>query len=298
MSTATNLTWASAIKNHPDFKKSTESIGSFASIIDDTSFDAATCLCNVGNEPDPIIIFPSAIDRRPLAIHNIKDLGSTRINPDPIPFAIAGFGSSLVAVTFNPHALFRKTINRMAVPKNLEDLLKLGSIKRLSDFENHPTPAPTQPPIAAPTISTRSKPAPPEPETDPQVNEGGQECDKDSPTIPWKTDFVPRQACLLPPTMFDIVTDIPSDPKKLFLALRTRVESLAFGTRNNHEDNSSSDDDASTNSDSRNQSTNPTAHKLATYTYTLQYAFCLARGHLEGASIEPCTSGPHDRCLK
>jgi hypothetical protein len=220
MSTTTNVTWASAIKNHPDFKKSTKSIGSFASIIDDPSFDAATCLRNLGNESDPIIIFPSAIDQRPLAIHNIKDLGSTRINPDPIPFAIAGFGSSPVAVTFNPHALFRKTMNPIAVPKNLEDLLKLDSIKRLSDLEN---PAPTQPPTAAPAISTRSKPAPPKPETDPQVNEGGQESDKDSPNIPWKIDFVPRQACLLPPMMFDIVTNIPSDPKKLFLALRTRV---------------------------------------------------------------------------
>jgi hypothetical protein len=98
--------------------------------------------------------------------------------------------------------------------------------------------------------------------------------------------------------MFEIVTDIPSDPKKLFLALRTRVESLAFGTRNNHEDDSSSDDDSNTNSDSSNQSTILTAHELATYTYTLQYPFCLARGHLEGASIEPCTSGPHDRRLK
>jgi hypothetical protein len=298
MSTATNVTWASAIKNQPNFKKSTKSIGSFASIIDDPSFHATTCLRNLGNGPDPIIIFPSAIDQRPLAIHNIKDLGSTRINPDPIPFVIAGFGSSPVAVTFNLHALFRKTMNPIAVPKNLEDLLKLDSIKCLSDLENHPTPAPTQPPTAAPAISTRSKPASPEPETDPQVNEGGQESDKDSPTISWKTDFVPRQACLLPPTMFDIVTDIPSNQKKLFLALRTRVESLAFGSRNNHEDDSSSDDDSSTNSDSSNQSTIPTAHDLATYTYTLQYAFCLARGHLEGASIEPCTSGPHNRRLK
>jgi hypothetical protein len=83
MSTATNVTWASAIKNHPDFKKSTKSISSFAYIIDNPSFDAATCLRNLGNEPDPIIIFPSAIDRRPLAIHNIKDLGSTRIKLQP-----------------------------------------------------------------------------------------------------------------------------------------------------------------------------------------------------------------------
>jgi hypothetical protein len=118
MTIATNVTWASAIKNHPDFKKSTESIGSFASIIDNASFNAATCLRNLGNEPDPIIIFPSAIDQRPLAIHNIKDLGSTRINPDPIPFMIADFGSSPVAVvTFNPHALFRKTINPIAIQK-------------------------------------------------------------------------------------------------------------------------------------------------------------------------------------
>jgi hypothetical protein len=298
MTIATSVTWASAIKNHPDFKKSTESIRSLASIIDDPSFDAATCLRNLGNEPDPIIIFPSAIDQRPLAIHNIKDLGSTRINPDPIPFAIAGFGSSPVAVTFNPHALFRKTINPIAVPKNLEDLLKLDSIKRLSDLENHPTPTPTQPPTAVSAISTRSKPAPPEPDTDLQANEDGQESDQDPPTIPWKTDFVPRQACLLPPTMLDIVTDIPNDPKKLFLALRTRVESLAFGSRNNQDDDSCSDDASSTNSDASSQSTNPTAHELATYTHTLQYAFCLARGYLEGASIEPCTSGPHDRRLK
>jgi hypothetical protein len=98
--------------------------------------------------------------------------------------------------------------------------------------------------------------------------------------------------------MLDIVIDIPSNPKKLFLAIRTRVESLAFGTRNNHDGNSGSNDDSSTSSDSSNQSTSPTAHELATYTYTLQYAFCLARGYLEGASIEPCTSGPHHRCLK
>ena len=143
MTIATNVTWASAIQNHPDFKKSTDSIGSFASIIDDPSFHAATCLRNLGNEPDPIIIFPSAIDQRPIAIHNIGDIGSTRINPDPIPFAIAGFGSSPVAITFNPHALFRKTINPIVVPKNLEDLLKLDSNKCLSDLENHPTPAAT-----------------------------------------------------------------------------------------------------------------------------------------------------------
>ena len=44
---------ASAIKNHPpDFKTSTESIGSFASIINNPSFDAITCLLNLGNEPD------------------------------------------------------------------------------------------------------------------------------------------------------------------------------------------------------------------------------------------------------
>jgi hypothetical protein len=152
MSTTTNVTWASAIKNHPDFKKSTESIGSFASIINDPSFDAATCLRNLGNEPDPIIIFPSAIDQRPLAIHNIKDLSSTRINPDPIPVAIAGFGSSPVAVTFNPHALFRKTINPIVVPKNLEDLLKLTPSSasptwRITRLQlqlqpNHPPPPP------------------------------------------------------------------------------------------------------------------------------------------------------------
>ena len=112
MTTSSIVTWASAIKNHPDFKKSTESVGSFASIIHDPSFDAITCLRNLSNEPDPVILFPSAIDQRPLMIiHNIADLGSTRIYPDPIPFAIAGFGSNPVAVTFNPHALFRKTMN-------------------------------------------------------------------------------------------------------------------------------------------------------------------------------------------
>jgi hypothetical protein len=89
-----------------------------------------------------------------------------------------------------------------------------------------------------------------------------------------------------------IINSIQSNPKKLFLALHTRVKSLAFGTRNSNEDDSSTDDDASTNSDSSNQLTNPTAHELATYTYTLQYLFCLACGYLEKASIEPCTSGP------
>jgi hypothetical protein len=59
------------MKNHSDFKKSKESISSFASIINNQSFDAATCLRNLGNEPDPIIIFPSAIHQRPLAIYNI-----------------------------------------------------------------------------------------------------------------------------------------------------------------------------------------------------------------------------------
>jgi hypothetical protein len=54
MTTSTNVTWTAAIKNHPDFMKSTESIGSFASIINDPSFDATTCLRNLGNEPDPV----------------------------------------------------------------------------------------------------------------------------------------------------------------------------------------------------------------------------------------------------
>ena len=295
MTTATIVTWASAIKNHPDFKKSTESIGSFTStIINDPSFDASTCLRNLGNEPDPIIIFPSVIDQRPLAIHDISDIGSTRINPDPIPFAIAGFGSSPVAVTFNPHALFRKTINPIVVPKNLEDLLKLDSIKRLSDLKNHPTPASTQPP----TVATRSRSAAQGTSTEPDApdtgEEGDQESKQDPTTIPWKADFVPRQACLLPPTMFDIVVDMPTtNPKQPFLALRTRVESLTFGTKNNHEDDSSS-----VNSNSSDVSTNLSAHELATYTHTLLYAFCLAHGYLDGASAEPCTSGPHDRRLK
>jgi hypothetical protein len=91
--------------------------------------------------------------------------------------------------------------------------------------------------------------------------------------------------------MFDIAVHIPSDPMKLFLALRTRIDSLAFGT-NNH------DDESSTDSASSNEPTPLSTHELATYTYTLQYAFCLAHGHLEGAPFEPCTSGPQDRRLK
>ena len=91
--------------------------------------------------------------------------------------------------------------------------------------------------------------------------------------------------------MFDIAVDIPTDPMKLYLALRTRVESLAFGN-NNHKD------DSSTESVSSNELTPLSSHELATYTYTLQYAFCLAHGYLEGAPVEPCTSGPHDRRLK
>jgi hypothetical protein len=70
----TNVTWASAIKNHPGFKKSTESIDYIASII--------------------------------IAIHNVDNLGSTRINQDPIPFTIAGFGSYPVAITFKTPKLY------------------------------------------------------------------------------------------------------------------------------------------------------------------------------------------------
>jgi hypothetical protein len=82
MTIATNVTWASAIKHHPDFQKSTENLGSFASIINDPSLDAATCLRNLGNEPDPIIIFPSAIDQRPLAIHNLDDPPPLDLRPN------------------------------------------------------------------------------------------------------------------------------------------------------------------------------------------------------------------------
>jgi hypothetical protein len=116
----TKVTWASAIKNQPDcLKKLTKIIGPIAFIISDPSFDAITCLCNLGNEPDPIIIFPSAINQRPIvAIHNFVDLGSTR-NTDLIPFAIADSGSSHVAVTFNPQAIFRKMANPLSsVPAN------------------------------------------------------------------------------------------------------------------------------------------------------------------------------------
>jgi hypothetical protein len=191
-----------------------------------------------------------------------------------------------------------RTINPIAVPKNLEDLLKLDSIKCLSDvLENHTTPAAKEPPTAAPGIGTRSKSAAPglnaEAESPHADEEGDQESKQDPTTIPWKSDFTPRQACLRPPTMFDIVVDIPTDPMKLFLALRTRVESLTFGTKNNHDDDANS-----INSNSSDASANLSAHELATYTYTLQYAFCLAHGYLEGASVEPCTSGPHDRRLK
>jgi hypothetical protein len=86
-----------------------------------------------------------------------KDLGSTEIKPDPIPIPIAGFGFRPVAVTINPHAMFRKTISPIGVPKNLEDLLQLDSIKRLCDKENHPNPTPTQPPTITPAIGTRSR---------------------------------------------------------------------------------------------------------------------------------------------
>jgi hypothetical protein len=58
------------------------------------------------------------------------------------------------------------------------------------------------------------------------------------PPIPWKTDFVPQQARLLPPTMINIVINIPSNLKKLFLARHTRVKYLAFGTINNHDEES------------------------------------------------------------
>ena len=174
MTISPNATWTAAIKNHPDFLKSTESIGSFASIINDPAFDATTCLRNLGNEPDPVLIFPSPIDHRPLIIHNIEDLGSTRINPDPIPFAIAGFGSSPVAVTFNPHALFRKTTNPIAVPKNLENLLKLDSLKSLSDMKKPPAPASTQPPTATTTGTDTPDRDGQEPIQDPPLTLGRQ----------------------------------------------------------------------------------------------------------------------------
>ncbi len=286
------LTWAYTIKSHPDFKKSTGRIGSFAFIINNPSFDAITCLRNLGNKPDPIIIFPSAIDQHPVAIHNIQDLGSTRINPNPIPFC------SPIAVTFNPSALFRKTINHLSVPKNLEDLLKLDSIERLSNSKRHSTPTSIEPPSVATAIGTRSKSTTTEPSTanpdpNPDSDEDTQEPKQDKTTIPWIDNFMPRQACLLPPTMLDIAVEIPSDPKKLFLALCSRVESLTFPTKNNHDNDSSTDSDASS-----DETTNLSAHELATYTYTLQYAFCFAHGSLNGASIEPCTSGPHHRRLK
>ncbi len=41
MTIATNVTWASAIKHHPDFQKSTENLGSFASIINDGACNIA-----------------------------------------------------------------------------------------------------------------------------------------------------------------------------------------------------------------------------------------------------------------
>jgi hypothetical protein len=53
MTIATNVTWASAIKHHPDFQKSTENLGSFASIINDPSLDAATCLATLATNRTP-----------------------------------------------------------------------------------------------------------------------------------------------------------------------------------------------------------------------------------------------------
>jgi hypothetical protein len=52
-----NITWASAIKNRPDFKKLARSIGYIAPITNDPSFDTITCLYKLGDELDPIIIF-------------------------------------------------------------------------------------------------------------------------------------------------------------------------------------------------------------------------------------------------
>jgi hypothetical protein len=62
---------------------------------------------------------------------------------------------------------------------------------------------------------------------------------------------------LLPLTMIGIVMDIPTDPKKLFMGLYARVDSLTFRAVD------VDDDDSSTSSD---QSTNLlVAHKLLVY---------------------------------
>jgi hypothetical protein len=130
------------------------------------------------------------------------------------------------------------------------DLLKLDSIKRLSAIETPPTPA-AQPSVAAPNenvIGTRSR------SSAPTINIEGNHEDNQEPSFPWKTDFVPRRACLLPPTMIDIVVDIPTGPKKPFVALRASANSLAFGADDK--------DDSSTSSD---QSTNLSAHELTVY---------------------------------
>jgi hypothetical protein len=76
---------------------------------------------------DPIPSLPASphatINQRPITIHNLIDLGSTRINPDLIPFMMAVFGCSPIAVPFNSQAPFKKIISPLWVRTNLEDLL-------------------------------------------------------------------------------------------------------------------------------------------------------------------------------
>lgn len=137
----TNTTWALAIKKPPQLQEVNGKHRFHCFHLHDPSFDAITCLHNPGNKPRPITILLSGIGQRPIAIHNVNDLGSTKINQDLFPIAISGFGSYPMAITFNPQALFRKMVTLLLVPTYLEDLLEPDSIKPLSNNDMALTPA-------------------------------------------------------------------------------------------------------------------------------------------------------------
>jgi hypothetical protein len=250
-------TWLIAILEHPGYEKNVRQLGTAHNTIADTTLSPSRCLLNLTNEQDPVLIFTSKLSKKIVTIHNIFNLGSTRINNDPIPFAIMGFGTFNTPVTFDHEKLLQNTNTSMTpiVPSAIEILLTLDNVQKL---KNH-----------KPTTDT--DPA----KVDSPDTEEGEIPNDVGPGIGWTTKRF-RQAYLLPPTLIEIMANLPNaDPARAFLSCRSRIHELI---------------DPPNETDTEESPTPifalPT-HDIEEYKTLLQFLFATTHNQIPGSEVEP-----------
>ena len=242
--------WLIAILEHPSHQANIRQTGTAHETINDMALSTDACLRNLTQEKDPVLIFPSKVSKKVITIHNVLDLGNNRINKDPIPFAVMGFGTFAIPVTFDHHELLKTTATFQTpkVPAGIEALLGLDSIQKLKAHNE-------------PVI---------------EVNDSEEQKEEQKDDDGW-TLKRSRLAYLLPPTLIETMANLPNaDPERAFLACRSRIHDLVHPP---------TEDDAG-DGGFVILDTLP-AHDIAEYESLLQFLFALTKGNIPGSELEP-----------